>query len=105
MTTMTTSRQTKQHQQPAAIGELLASECESRVLTQELLADQLGVDVSTVRRWIGLECVPQAIPAHRIANFLGLTEGALARAIRAQRTAVREGRHTSPPGPLSLGRS
>jgi len=92
MSTMTTRRQTKQHQQPAAIGELLASECESRVLTQEQLAEMLGVDVSTVQRWMRLECVPQAIPAHRIADFLELSDGALARAIQAQRAAVREGR-------------
>jgi len=97
MTTMTTSRQTQQHKQPAAIGQLLASECERRVLTQEMLADELGVGLSTIQRWIKLESVPQAVPAHRIAAFLELTDGALARAIRAQRTAVREGRGTCAP--------
>ena len=90
MTTMTTSRQTKQDKEPAAIGELLVNARDSGVITQEELAAVLCVDLRTLQRWEKGESVPQAPYARRIAGYLGLENGSLARAIRAQRAAVRE---------------
>ena len=47
--------------------------CEAKGLTQRYLANQLGIDSSTVAKWVIGENIPRADKLPRLAQLLGCT--------------------------------